>query len=54
LDVNTFLEDLLDLFDGVTHAVLGEEGIEDFHSFRVTSTIQLVFLLCSVGERGEG
>ena len=51
LDINTFLKNLLHLFDGVGHAVLREKGVEYLHSFSVTSAIQLFLLLCKVGER---
>ena len=51
LDIDTFLENFLHLFDGVGHAVLREKGVEYLHSFSMTSAIQLVLLLCEVGER---
>ena len=51
LDINTFLENFLHLFDGVSHAVLRKKGVEYLHSFSMTSAIQLVLLLCEVGER---
>ena len=51
LNINAFLENFLYLFDRVSHAVLTQKGVEYFHCFRVTSTIQLFLLLCEVKEK---
>ena len=47
LHVETLLEDLLDLFDGVCQAVLTQETVEDLDCLRVSRSILSLLVSCT-------
>ena len=47
LHVETLLEDLLDLFDGVCQAVLTQETVEDLDCLRMSRSILSLFVSCT-------